>query len=70
MQILSHPSAAICTALENQQHMVQVMGDWRSQVFTRYLYLSMDDRQSAQSLIMSSINDSVGYSVLPPEVLP
>ena len=50
--------------------MVQVMGDWRSQVFTRYLYLSMDDRQSAQSLIMSSINDSVGYSVLPPEVLP
>ena len=50
--------------------MVQVMGDWRSQVFTRYLYLSMDDRQSAQSLIMSSINNSVGYTVLSPEVLP
>ena len=49
--------------------MVQVMGDWRSQVFTRYLYLSMDDRQSAQSLMMSSINESVGYTVLPPEVL-
>ena len=43
--------------------MVQVMGDWRSQVFTTYLYLSMDDRQSAQSLMMSFINESVGYTV-------
>ena len=49
--------------------MVQVMGDWRSQVFTRYLYLTMDDRQSAQHLIKSSINKTVGYTVLPPEVL-
>jgi hypothetical protein len=50
--------------------MVQVMGDWRSQVFTRYLYLTMDDRQSAQSLIQSSINRTVGYTALPAEVLP
>ena len=50
--------------------MVQVMGDWRSQVFTRYLYLTMDDRQSAQSLICSAINKTVGYTTLPPEVLP
>lgn len=49
--------------------MVQVMGDWRSQVFTRYLYLTMDDRQSAQHLIKSSINKTVGYTALPPEVL-
>ena len=50
--------------------MVQVMGDWRSQVFTRYLYLTMEDRQAAQSLIQSSINRLVGYTVLPPDVLP
>ena len=50
--------------------MVQVMGDWRSQVFTRYLYLSLEDRQAAQTLIQSSINHTVGYTVLPPEVLP
>ena len=49
--------------------MVQVMGDWRSQIFTRYLYLSLEDRQSAQSLIKSSIDDTVGYTTLPPEVL-
>ena len=49
--------------------MVQVMGDWRSQVFTRYLHLSLEDRLSAQNLIQSSINNSIGYSVLPPEVL-
>ena len=49
--------------------MVQVMGDWRSQVFTRYLYLSLEDRQTAQTLIQTSINTSVGYSILPPEVL-
>ena len=49
--------------------MVHVMGDWRSQIFTRYLYLSLEDRQSAQSLIQSSINDTVGYTTLPPEVL-
>ena len=50
--------------------MVQVMGDWRSQIFTRYLYLTMEDRMSAQSLIQTSINNTVGYTVLPPDVLP
>ena len=50
--------------------MVQVMGDWRSQVFTRYLYLTMEDRQSAQSLMQTAINKTVGYTVLPLEVLP
>ena len=49
--------------------MVQVMGDWRSQVFTRYLFLTMDDRQSAQALICSAINKTVGHTTLPPEVL-
>ena len=49
--------------------MVQVMGDWRSQVFTRYLYLTLEDRQSAQTMIQSSINDTIGCSVLPPDVL-
>ena len=50
--------------------MVQVMGDWRSQVFTRYLLLSMYDRQFAQALMCSAINSSVGYTTSPPEVLP
>ena len=49
--------------------MVQVMGDWRSQIFTRYLYLTLEDRQAAQSLIQSSINNTVGYTELPPDVL-
>ena len=50
--------------------MVQVMGDWHSQVFTRYLLLSMYDRQFAQALMCSAINSSVGYTTLPPDVLP
>ena len=31
--------------------MVQVLGDWASQIFTRYLYLSVDDRKAAQELV-------------------
>ena len=50
--------------------MVQVMGDWRSQVFTRYLYLTMEDRQQAQSLMKSSINNTIGCLTLSPDVLP
>ena len=50
--------------------MVQVMGDWRSQVFTRYLYLTMEDREAAQALIQSAINGSIGFTDLPQEVLP
>ena len=42
--------------------MVQVLGDWASQVFTRYLLLSLDDRLDAQLLISKNINDTVGIS--------
>ena len=45
--------------------MVQVMGDWRSQIFTRYLYLSIEDRHAAQDLIRKSINSSVGDTKIP-----
>ena len=45
--------------------MVQVLGDWASQVFTRYLLLSLDDRLDAQNLISKNINDTVGLSCLP-----
>ena len=44
--------------------MVQVLGDWASQIFTRYLYLSVDDRKAAQELIRSSINNTVGMTTL------
>ena len=49
--------------------MVQTLGCWSSQVFTRYLYLSLEDRLSAQALIASSINQTVGNVVLPQSVL-
>ena len=45
--------------------MVQVLGDWASQVFTRYLHLSLDDRLQAQELIASNINITVGNTSLP-----
>ena len=45
--------------------MVQVLGDWASQIFTRYLHLSLDDRRAAQDLIKMNINHSVGYMTLP-----
>ena len=45
--------------------MVQVLGDWASQIFTRYLYLSVDDRKAAQELIMVNINNTVGLTALP-----
>ena len=44
--------------------MVQVLGDWASQIFTRYLYLSLDDRRAAQDLIRHSINDTIGNITL------
>ena len=40
--------------------MVQVLGDWASQVFTRYLLLSLDERLKAQHLISENINATVG----------
>ena len=45
--------------------MVQVLGDWSSQVFTRYLLLSLDDRLDAQHLISKNINETVGLDSLP-----
>ena len=45
--------------------MVQVLGDWASQVFTRYLHLSLDDRLEAQELIADNINMTVGNTELP-----
>ena len=45
--------------------MVQVLGDWRSQIFTRYLYLSLEDRQAAQELIKMSIDKTIGNMRLP-----
>ena len=38
------------------QLMVQVLGDWTSMVYTRYLFLSADDRMSAQLLMSDAIN--------------
>ena len=48
--------------------MVQVLGQWSSQIFTRYLYLSLEDRLSAQHLIMRNINNTVGVTDLPPNI--
>ena len=48
--------------------MVQTLGDWASQVFTRYLHLSMDDRLAAQELIASNINNTVGLTNLPEDL--
>ena len=49
--------------------MVQVLGDWASQVFTRYLLLSLDDRLDAQQLILDNINATVGHDDLPAGLL-
>ena len=45
--------------------MVQVLGDWASQVFTRYLLLTLDDRLEALNLISDNINKTVGFDQLP-----
>ena len=45
--------------------MVQVLGDWRSQIFTRYLYLSIEDRHAAQELIRNNINSTIGDIKIP-----
>ena len=39
--------------------MVQSSGDWSSQCFTRYLYLSESERLKAQSLIAAGITSSM-----------
>ena len=40
------------------QLMVQVLGDWSSMVYTRYLFLSAEDRMKAQQLMVDAINSS------------
>ena len=45
--------------------MVQVLGDWASQVFTRYLHLNLEDRLEAQELIAANINSTTGNMKLP-----
>ena len=41
------------------QLMVQVLGDWTSMVYTRYLFLDAEDRMKAQLLMADAINSSV-----------
>ena len=41
------------------QLMVQILGNWSSMVYTRYLYLSEEDRMEAQGLMMAAINSMV-----------
>lgn len=48
--------------------MVQVLGQWSSQIFTRYLYLSLEDRLSAQNLMMDNINQTIGVTDLPASI--
>ena len=49
--------------------MVQVLGCWKSQIFTRYLYLSLDDRLDAQNMMATNINKTIGNTELPASVL-
>ena len=43
--------------------MVQASGDWSSQCFARYLYLSEDQRLAAQMLIKNGIEGNQGPQV-------
>ena len=51
--------ASFLFSIGGSQLMVQVLGDWSSMVYTRYLYMSADDRMSSQVLIADAINSSV-----------
>ena len=44
--------------------MVQVLGEWSSQIYTRYLSLSVEDRLEAQQLIANNISSTVGFMEL------
>ena len=50
--------ASYLFSIGGSQLMVQVLGDWSSMVYTRYLYMSADDRMAAQVLIANGINSS------------
>ena len=44
--------------------MIQILGEWSSQIYTRYLSLSVEDRLEAQQLIAVNINSTVGQAEL------
>ena len=48
--------ASFLFSIGASQLMVQVLGDWSSMVYTRYLYLSEEDRLEAQFLMRDNIN--------------
>ena len=50
--------ASFLFSIGGSQLMVQVLGDWSSMVYTRYLYMSAEDRMAAQVLIANSINST------------
>ena len=50
--------ASYLFSIGGSQLMVQVLGDWSSMVYTRYLYMSADDRMAAQILIANGINST------------
>ena len=51
--------ASYLFSIGGSQLMVQVLGDWASMVYTRYLFMSADDRMAAQVLIASGINSTI-----------
>ena len=51
--------ASFLFSIGGSQLMVQVLGDWSSMVYTRYLYMSADDRMAAKSLMASHINSTI-----------
>ena len=51
--------ASFLFSIGGSQLMVQVLGDWSSMVYTRYLYMSADDRMAAQVLIAENINSTI-----------
>ena len=44
--------------------MLQVLGEWSSQIYTRYLVVSITDRLEVQELIAGSINTTAIHSFL------
>ena len=56
--------ASFLFSIGGSQLMVQVLGDWSSMVYTRYLYMSADDRMAAQVLMAKNINSTVSRSRL------
>ena len=51
--------ASFLFSVGGSQLMVQVLGDWSSMVYTRYLYMSAEDRLAAQVLIADNINSTL-----------